>query len=787
MGTKTVLNMETLGLPQSDSLGIDCYVSEKGIQGIGKAHPDAGTNRFLGSFILNNRTFVVTSGGISWTESGVVNIYMNDALVNATLLASFFPDIIKSVSYMTLTNNAFTYSISRATATRRVLNNNLVVFNNGVVGFMTSDNELRLIKNFTARANSYEVTDPNQSTSIVKFKRYQLFAPSPYVTIKGIRVSDHELIPREWYMACVYECIIGYGLDDKPLFSFIKTTATDDNVDYDYGVKYINPTLNVRGTTGDGYGRSSNMYNYTLDTSIATSPTPGVSFSNAWQRNYTLVNFNMLTPGMYESGSGYNAIYIYNSATGGASTRHSFNFNNLIIDINYTSDVIHNQIINGYYAQCEADGNYITRAQTRGVFGRGLALVCSDLLMDGEITMDIQYDNINLFALQNRLFSVGTVFSSNVGIAGQPIEVNRDFVFRSIHSHITDEYGNTRRDSVSYLENVGTNPSDPSYTTRQELASLNEWLSGAYIPGGAWLRRAMARRPQTTTDSNSVYFTNAATLQYNFLGQHNIVTSNISDINIAVWGSQRDIFVLGTKSVEQYQISDTFDHPLNWVRVVELYDSLVDWCSANPVNRPSQLNKITYSGGEYYINGVNRVRKFSDAVDGYWKMGPETAIKGIHFYTACSTKTGYYYLIDDMGRLFRVDKTALAYAIPYQMNRNNFYAIGAANGETPHTQHDLEGCYPFTVEWINRTPDNCQIKEIAIETTNYEDISDAKEPIEFKIESYGKRITRTRASINNLVKFFNFGRGGATRYRLTCSGYLKSVSVTDTKRGQQDV
>jgi len=214
------------------------------------------------------------------------------------------------------------------------------------------------------------------------------------------------------------------------------------------------------------------------------------------------------------------------------------------------------------------------------------------------------------------------------------------------------------------------------------------------------------------------------------------------------------------------------ERPLNWVRVEKIYDKLIDFSSIGS----ETLNIIYKKSSVIYHNDINRV--LNGLINDTSVIRPDTIIKGIKF-KVYRLNANNLILVDESNRAFMMSDTAMIYALSNDASENYFTN---ENGTNP-VLVDVENTYPFSVKWINRSEINSQIMRITVETSIYDDTKANKKT--FSITKNGAYL-RQRQSSNPLVTFHNFGVANADTFILSLSGYLKSVSVTDSAKGQKN-
>jgi len=121
-----------------------------------------------------------------------------------------------------------------------------------------------------------------------------------------------------------------------------------------------------------------------------------------------------------------------------------------------------------------------------------------------------------------------------------------------------------------------------------ELAARTLAIRGRYSPpdpdGSYFIIPALfpVKEKDYSTDlKNAAYFSDVGSFDINTTDQHYEVPSNVSDRLIGVWGEDRDVLFIGTKSIERFNIADSSAAPLSFVRLEKTHDLLLDWSGIN--------------------------------------------------------------------------------------------------------------------------------------------------------------------------------------------------------------
>lgn len=268
-----------------------------------------------------------------------------------------------------------------------------------------------------------------------------------------------------------------------------------------------------------------------------------------------------------------------------------------------------------------------------------------------------------------------------------------------------------------------------------------------------------------------IWFSDIGSLQYDKLSRPYFNFENIPTNLVGLYGKERDLLLIGDKSIEQFQISDSIDAPVNWVGVYKKYDKLRDWCGLDG------LEILEITNGDYWFNGQNRVR--SDWFNQYSKILPSTTIKGFHFKVIYNDY--WLMLIDEKGRSFRWDNDSYLWELTFGTTQQVFANL---NGYLNYC--DVDPNTPFTVEWTLREQANNLVDEIEIATTNFgtnlSQVNPILNPVNKKkyILYKQNQKLRERDSEQLIVKFPKLGRNINNTWKVQAEGYLKEINMQMT-------
>jgi hypothetical protein len=289
--------------------------------------------------------------------------------------------------------------------------------------------------------------------------------------------------------------------------------------------------------------------------------------------------------------------------------------------------------------------------------------------------------------------------------------------------------------------------------------------------------------PQPT---NTIFFSGIGKLEFEATAY--ILPMNMADLVRGIFGSQRDVYIIKSKSIEHWQIADTLNSPVNWVSLETQYDQLIAWGALS-----GRFNILVKKNSDYYFNGKSYVRRdlFSDAVN----ILPECVIKGIahdafeNMIPIDESGTRRVILVNrESGCAFIADNSSFIFGLNQQEGFNYFTSLDGGD----IFLCNLEPNTPYFAEFTYRNPKNSLINSMSVSTDQYdkeahqaardfylwknrgiEDIETGKAPTSWH-----------RKTSQNLVKFYKLGRGEMPKFILKMQGYLKSVSIADASMKQ---
>jgi len=812
MSTKTAIDLDTLGSPDNDSEGANCYISEKGIQALPcKKNIIGEYGAYLCKFFMCGVAYYVFSNQII-DENGnpVKAMYMefdnngmlsneNDKLMDAPPEFYFnkqakFERDIKTVSYMTLTKGELNlYDISKNETLNFIAESNiLAVFSCSIIAFQhKDDHNLIFVKNPVFH---YSTTDDVSDISPLQVYIYRAFIPLPSNvgftaeecgkhTYQGF--TDGRLVLHE-------ESIFLYDKDSrkiKALYQRRRRLKGDAYLDGKLTFNDRYPEMYVLGSSfGIGGGFVYTFY-YVHAFYFFTEINYGLNV----QRSTLRTNFFRTWDGNYESGSSIPVLDISEypyfprciPMQNGTALFHlnpdmnkkqsqdfAINWGSgrlqwapsdyLKVDKDTTIDEVmefadHYTLYptpdDGYNAEWRC-WNFITQESANPSLFASLG--------------QAHYQEY-LWAQRSRLFSLGTKSFKNVwpfnDIANQleTIVANKE------------ELELRRFASVQMRGNEENNVMDirinEEYLGKFSDLSNILWDNGVLVSRLIYSLFKWPKKEVEIENVNEVYFTMIGSLGYKFEDLPYFVPSNISDIVVGLYGIDRNIFTISKKSIEQFNIADLDVNPVQFVSLKGTYDILVDWSGLN-----DKLDILAKERGQYIFNNTPRVKKCFNMDS---RILPATTSKGVAL-DIVQISENEIRIIDPNKREFLIPISAPIHAITLK-GRDDIFC--SAQGQLWETAIDDGNSDRFKVSWTYRTGRNILLSKILIRTAQY----DAKYGSTSRIYRVFKdnEPIRERDTKNQTVEFYKIGRGLNNRLTLEMEGYLREVEIEDTERGQK--
>jgi len=371
---------------------------------------------------------------------------------------------------------------------------------------------------------------------------------------------------------------------------------------------------------------------------------------------------------------------------------------------------------------------------------------------------DISYHTQkSLFGLRSRAFSIGTRIYSDIN----PYKWGNSEFLMEIRKWGTKETVGLETKAQWWLDGIA--PIELAERTLKIRISRSNKLVILALP--EWIMSEL-----TSEYRNAVYFSDAGSFDINTTDQHYIVPSNVSDSITGMYGEDRDILLISSKSIERFNIADSSEEPISFVRLDKVYDYLIDWSGIN-----SRLDTITKEKGATMLNGIKTVREIFNTES---RIAPDTIWKTT-WLRVIDCKEGddrFLHLLDSQNRAFRHECAQPIFSLTSSKNGKPLLA-----DEHAIYYCDWESGNPFTVEWSYRSERNILLGKISIRNAQHKP-SDEKRMV--RLWKDGKPI-RERLTSHASIDFYKLGRGISSRLKVETSGYLREVAMTDTEEGQK--
>jgi len=841
MSIKTAIDVESLGLPNSDSEGYNCYVSEKGIQGLPKqiSNLTAALGKYLCSFVLADNTYLVFSGNgmvadviFGLKENSVVSATYYDGSVTSTNSINFFGDI-KTVSYFNKLDPVFSVYFGNAKATFKSDDRQFVIFNNGIICFLIQG-RLTFIKNFSFTGEALELSSPitAQEEGKVGIEIFQIFYSASYrdtgsadinsnlftsMITQAIALSGQSVI--ETSLSSARQAMANLKSNYRvPRFTFPSRTEDGTSLNLTPSDSYYTDYTNnipsnigkdLRGMamipvsqlavaydvkTGEiKYGICVN-FDFGMMCSInhpyITSPA-AENKSNLKTSSISMIGTVLTDEAGTIAMPNYANPYTYGTAATWTKstnaifgTHHRFaglgpTFNRidgLRIQIGQNINDVRNSISEFFDRPDPAPYNAYTNDDVTYYRNSVFALM-HNVRYGYPESIDYKQTVNNFFSLRNTLFCVNPQNYTKSNLSYTSEKIKESLRFQSID--LAYLYKNSIYRS-RYIPAFDV-PSFWVPTVGNAFMKLLD-IYTASVNNGSQNITLFDKIFRQNTDWNlnsdpdvndALYYTYTGRFEFNHLGSSYVRSSNMGDNLVGIWGYDRTLFGIGSKSIEEYQISDDPENVLNWIRVNDQFELLVDWNALS-----SRLNMLKMKKGSYYFNDVNYVRK--NMFNKNCKLVVSTNMKGIDFDVIYDVGNSRYIIIDGNNRAFYIDN----------ISSNNLFSVPNINGDNYFVNIsgnislcDVEASTPYSLKWLSRTPINHTLLEMVLSFADY----DNGQP-ESRIVSIYKNdsLIRTRNTAQALIKFYNFGKGGNDEFMIKCSGYLKNVILTDSEIEQKE-
>jgi len=277
---------------------------------------------------------------------------------------------------------------------------------------------------------------------------------------------------------------------------------------------------------------------------------------------------------------------------------------------------------------------------------------------------------------------------------------------------------------------------------------------------------------QTAEYKNAVYFTDIGSFHISVEDQRYEVPSNIADKIIGLWGTDRDILFISTKSIERFNIADSVEVPLTFVRLEKTYDFIIDWSGIN-----KRLDLLIKDKGKIYLNDN---KWLSEIFNQNSRIAPDTIWKTVDLRVIENDQNEYIYVIDSQNRAFMqpLDNDTPIFSMTFGKKKPNYLASYSGIWIC-----EWDSDNRFSVAWTYRNERNILLSEITIRMAQL-DSAIAEKKREIILYKDNKRINSMKTA-NSTVKFYKIGRGLSNRLKIETEGYLREVELTDTEGWQK--
>ncbi|MCL1955768.1 MAG: hypothetical protein FWF63_00465 [Fibromonadales bacterium] len=870
MSTKTAIDLATLGAPDNDSEGVDCYISEKGIQAAPEAirelEGSSGIGKYQATMYMDGVTYYIFERKIFNEKMEIVKArysYFDERDFSFITFGSreeiptddYFEyklkneqidrkRPIKTISYMTITNAELQFFNIKDMNTLdfKVSNNIVALFNCNILAFLRADNnDLHFIKN-----PIFSTKTPNDITDKFPMGILSLRSWSPvwlrdhYNAELGDRVVDlrDKYKPPDFAVLLSEESVFIYDKNTKKVLALrqIRRRMKSDNEYYPEQV-YINQSGSftidenmdwkvIRESFGNFtpyvYLEYVNHL-YLFDSNIASSEQItggdniyGVEWTSEQMENEAVIasQIKFVTPSSASTPSRvefFKPLPVMHKIHVPTDYYHKIPFcQSLPIPSNprakycelYDARRIWGHEIRGFWIESTANFSF-TRFET------------NDTIEDvkRKIKEVLERDNINTPDNWEKIHRDGTFSSTQeevnqsflIALGTYVYEFDFEAVLKgiSLSYHTQDYLWGQRSRSFSLGTKLFTNVNPYTQNNKTEEIEISKWREQDIVGNDQRkLRRTviddmkkaeLATQTLSLKDSqgnlrilslpnqetqevtveykNAVYYTDVGSFNITPANNQYEVPSNISDKIIGLWGEDRDILFISSKSIERFNIADSFDVPLTFVRLEKTYDLLIDWSGIN-----KRLDILTKEKGTIYLNGEKRIKAIFNESS---RIAPDTVWKATDLRII--ENNANLYVIDSQNRAF---KQALSSPV-FSLTR------GGTTGNTPLLASNTLGIFfcdwesdeRFSVEWTYRNERNILLGEITIRMAQFNSAM-AMEKRTIELYKDGNLI-RSRYTSNATVNFYKFGRGLSSKFKINLEGYLKEVVLTDTEGWQK--
>jgi hypothetical protein len=824
MSVKNMLDLNTLGDNTNDSRGDNCYISEKGIQSLPSKISNLlpynvrSAGRYLSYFYLGGVTYMVFDNFVIDERGYLVLAYYIDQGDNGFEIENlhyapkdFFSGSnerdIKTVSYFTKTNKKiilYSKNISKENskfAEYDLTDNIIAVFNNNILAFQLKEygNSVFFLKNPIFTSLKDAPTEFESPFGVYEFQSF-FFLPKRFLAnetvIDRILELDKVVVLNntgdinsvghgEWsfYTPAIQTNDMSYAEvtwsgESNRLYLMESTVVLYDKKSGDVRIIFSTNKKNISyfNNNTSEFSFYVNSWFYFRDFNVVNMPpfnndsAPFIYPTDNGTKvipDYS-VNKMINTPKAFiyykksDSFTVYDSQFIdYGLERPDYSIANLSNINDIRTEVNRImndSDTLTMASVDGNDRSINANMRY------RNIFGvlsfLPIYVINDDADLKGqELTY---YTTENIWAQRNRIFSIGInskisyPFTNDVNISNKDYEVrvnkfNKTFITEGDNFHLNGpiEYGGNKTVNYNVIQNT---------LFQNGNKAIYHWFE--------WITRNINEE----ISQNRLYYSFVGDFYLEAIDSTFIEPSNIADKLIGAWGNDRELYTIGKKSMEQFNISDSSTSPVSFVRVFKTYQKLIDWTAIN-----NNFNILTYENSNFHLNDVSFIRR--DLFDVDSRFGVETAIKGMPFTVIDNGAKGKL-LIDSEARAFNADNNMFIQAI-------NIFTDGFPifSNNMDICLVNLENENRFKVGFFYRTDENILLRCLSVNAAAYDRQASEKKK-NYKVYRNEKLIFE-RNSSQQTVNFYSLGRGWNDNLSVECQGYLKSIIVEDTAIGQR--
>jgi len=271
--------------------------------------------------------------------------------------------------------------------------------------------------------------------------------------------------------------------------------------------------------------------------------------------------------------------------------------------------------------------------------------------------------------------------------------------------------------------------------------------------------------------TNAVYYTRISQFAHEEIDEPYFVPSNISAEIFGLFGTDRNIYAISDKGIEEFNIADSADVPVSFNRVFKIYDRLIDFSYIN-----NNLDILYKNLNSFFFNDIQRIKEIytNDS-----RIAPDTTYKQINFKVI--DNQDHWRIFDSENREFKIDKDKAMHSLTNK-NNESWYT---SDKFIKLASTDTENFNTFRISWYWRPEKTEMLRKIAINTSEYEawNTQDFPRAKMFKLwKNLGDDdiLVGERFTNQYTTSFFKIGRMNSVRLILELNGYLKSIEMHST-------